>query len=219
MRVLLSIVVCSILVGAGAAGSAVAASFDCKKAKTKAEKLICATPALSKADEELGRQYKAARAATRDDKGLRETQQRWIRKHRDTCADAACMLAAYERRIPELRATARPGGRTGTYSVDDNDLEILEIAPGVLRFHLLALFPHGDQVNTGEVCGEITIKGGTSKGKYRGEDHDCRLEWTFRKDGSLTIDQEGGCDFGANVMASGTYKKDGSDAPTLSLCY
>lgn len=100
MRVLLSIVVGSILVGT--AGSASAASFDCKKARTKAEKLICATPALSKADEELGRQYKAARAATKDAKGLRETQQRWVRKHRDTCADAACMLEAYEHRIPEF---------------------------------------------------------------------------------------------------------------------
>ncbi len=89
----------------------------------------------------------------------------------------------------------------------------------MLRFHLLALFPHGEEVNIGEVCGEITIQGGTNKGKYRGEDYDCQLEWTFRKDGSLTIKQDGGCDFGANVMASGTYKKDDSHAPTLSLCY
>jgi uncharacterized protein len=216
MRVLLSIMVCSILTAA--AGSAAAASFDCKKARTTAEKLICATPELSRADEELGRQYKAARAATRDAKELRETQQRWIRTRRDTCADAACMLAAYRRRIPELKAMARPGGRTGDYSVGDNDLEILEIAPGVLRFHLLALYPHGDEVNTGEICGEVTIKGG--KGTYHGE-NDCQLDWAFQKDGSLTINQkgEGDCDFGANVTASGTYKKDRSDAPALSLCY
>lgn len=214
MRVLISFVVCSLLAGAG--GSAAAASFDCKKARTKAEKLICATPALSRADEELGRQYKAARAATRDARGLRHAQQRWVRK-RDLCADAACMLAAYERRIPELRATARPGPRTGTYSVDDNTLEVLEIAPGVLRFHLLALLVRGESVNTGEACGEIKLAG--SKGKYREEDG-CQLDWTFQKDGSVEIRQGGDCaDFGASVTASGTYEKDRGDAPTLALCY
>jgi uncharacterized protein len=214
MRLLISFVVCSVLAGTG--GRAAAASFDCKKARTQAEKLICATPALSRADEELGRQYKAARAATKDAKGLRDAQQRWVRK-RDLCADAACMLAAYERRIPELRATARPGPRTGTYSVDDNTLEVLEIAPGVLRFHLLALFPHGDQVNIGEACGEIKLQG--SKGKYRDEDG-CQLDWSFQKDGSVKISQGGDCgNFGASVTADGTYKKDDADAPTLSLCY
>lgn len=214
MRLLISFVVCSVLAGTG--GSAAAASFDCQKARTRAEKLICATPALSRADEELGRQYKAARAATRDAKGLRDAQQRWVRK-RDLCADAACMLAAYEHRIPELRATARPGPRTGTYSVGDNTLDVLEIAPGVLRFHLLALFPQGDSVNTGEACGEIKLQG--SKGKYREEDG-CQLDWTFQKDGSVKIRQEGDCgNFGANVTAGGTYKKDGGDAPTLALCY
>lgn len=215
MRLLIPFVVCSVLAGTG--GSAAAASFDCKKARTPAEKLICATPALSKADEELGRQYKAARAATMDTKGLRDAQQRWVRK-RDLCADAACMLAAYERRIPELRATARPGPRTGTYSVDDNTLEVLEIAPGVLRFHLLALFARGENVNTGEACGEIKLQGKDNRGKYREED--CQLDWTFQKDGSVKISQSGDCgNFGANVTADGTYKKDGGNAPTLALCY
>jgi len=217
MRVLLLLVVCSLLTGTG--GSAAAASFDCAKAGTRAEKLICATPELSKADEELGRQYKAARAATRDAKGLRQAQMGWIRRHRDACADAACMRKAYEQRIAELRATARPGGRTGTYSVDDNTLEILEIAPGVLRFEFLGLWNTGVDVNTGQLCGEITIKGNTSRGTYGRKEDDCQLAWTFRKDGGVTIRQEGLCDFGANVTAAGTYKRERSDAPALTLCY
>ena len=217
MRLLLLLVVCSLLTGTG--GSAAAASFDCAKAGTRAEKLICATPALSKADEELGRQYKAARAATKDARALRQAQMGWIRRHRDACADAACMLEAYERRIAELRATARPGGRTGTYSVDDNTLEILEIAPGVLRFELLALWSSGESVNTGQRCGEIKLAGNPSRGTYGRKEDGCQLAWTFRKDGGLTIRQEGLCDFGVNVTAEGTYKRERSDAPALTFCY
>ncbi len=37
-----------------------AASFDCGKAKTRVEKLICANAELSKLDEQLSREYKAA---------------------------------------------------------------------------------------------------------------------------------------------------------------
>jgi uncharacterized protein len=214
MRVLLLLVVCSLLTG----GSAAAASFDCKKASTRAEKLICATPALSKADDELGRQYKAARAASKDTKALRQAQMGWIRRHRDACADAACMRKVYQQRIAELRATARPGGRTGTYSdAGESSLEILEIAPGVLRFELLGLWSHGDEVNTGQLCGEITIKG--SKGTYGRKEDDCQLAWTFGKGGGLTISQQGLCDFGVNVTAEGTYERERSDAPALTLCY
>jgi uncharacterized protein YecT (DUF1311 family) len=223
MRALLSIVVCLAMFG----GSAAAASFDCKKAKTKAEKLICATPELSRADEELAREYKAARGATKNAKGLREAQATWLRRRRDACADAACMLAAYKRRMVELRATARPIGRTGTYEHDGSSIDILEIAPGVLRFYISAIWSGKETVHTGDLCGDIKVE--ANKAKYvRKEDGKecspeswvtcCELTWTFREDGNLTIQQEGGCDFGANVTASGTYEKSSSDAPSLQFC-
>lgn len=218
MRVLLLLVVCSLLIGAGSGGSAAAASFDCKKASTRAEKLICATPELSRADEELGRQYKAARAATKDAKELRQAQMFWLRRHRDTCADAACMRKAYEQRIAVLRATAKPGGRTGRYTTgQDATLDILEIAPGVLRFEFEGFWNNGEEVNTGQLCGEIKLKG--KKGAYGSKEDDCQLAWTFGKDGSFKVEQEGICDFGVNVTAEGTYKKERSDAPAFAFCY
>lgn len=213
MRALLLIVFCLATSG----GSAAAASFDCKKARTKAEKLICATPDLSKADEELARQYKAARRATRDAKALRQAQAAWLRRRRDACADAACMLGVYEQRVAELRATARPGGRTGTYYQDGNSVDILEIAPDVLRFEIAAFWHSGENVNTGELCGEIKVKG--NKARYGRKADGCELEWTFGKDGGLTIDQEGNCDFGFNVTATGNYDKSSSDPPALLFCH
>jgi uncharacterized protein YecT (DUF1311 family) len=223
MRALLSIVVCVTVFG----GSAAAASFDCKKARTRAEKLICATPELSKADEELAREYKSARQATRDAKPLREAQALWLRRKRDACADAACMLAVYKRRVIELRATARPTGRTGRYEHHGSSIDILEIAPGVLWFYISAILPANESVHTGDLCGEIKVERSKAKyvGKEGGKDCEpaswvscCELVWTFREDGSFKIVQEGGCDFGAGVTAAGTYEKSSSDAPSFEFC-
>ena len=41
--------------------AALAQSFDCKKAQTRVEKVICADTALSELDEHLGRYYAAGR--------------------------------------------------------------------------------------------------------------------------------------------------------------
>jgi len=43
-------------------GTTSAASFDCTKARTKIEKVICSTPALSKADDAMAIAYRKAMA-------------------------------------------------------------------------------------------------------------------------------------------------------------
>lgn len=221
MRALLTIAVCLIMFG----GSAAAASFDCKKARTRAEKLICATPELSKADEELDRAYKAARRATKNAKALREAQALWLRRKRDACADAACMRAAYERRVLELRATAKPTGRTGSYESDGSSIDILEISPGVLRFYISAIWSGKESVHTGDLCGDVKVEGKRARyvGAAGGKDCEagvscCELTWTFREGGKLEIAQEGGCNFGAGVTAAGAYEKSSSNAPTFEFC-
>lgn len=217
MRALLSIVVCLAI----SSGTAAAASFDCKKAKTSAEKLICATPELSKADEELAREYKAARQATKNGKALREAQAAWLRNTRNACADAACMLAAYKQRVAELRATARPSGRTGTYEQDDargaNRVYVLEVTPGVLRFEISASWYSDDDAAAGQLCGEVKVEG--KMAKFGREETGCALEWTFGKDGRIEIEQNGECDLGNKVLVAGKYKKSGGDAPALEFCH
>lgn len=82
-----------------------AASFDCAKAGTKVEKLICDNPEISKLDEELDALYKIAlRDPTRAD-ATRFSQKQWIQKWRDQdwCKDAACVNEAYVVRIKHLR--------------------------------------------------------------------------------------------------------------------
>ena len=79
-----------------------AAGFDCAKASTKQEKLICSDQQLSAADEELARAYRRALELSSDKEGLKKQQQGWMKTGRDACPDAATMLAAYKARIAAL---------------------------------------------------------------------------------------------------------------------
>lgn len=86
--------------------AAQAASFDCGKATTKVEKLICADETLSALDGELAETYKIATYKTaqkneRQVENIRQTQKQWL-KVRNGCHDADCLETAYIKRIHEL---------------------------------------------------------------------------------------------------------------------
>lgn len=84
--------------------AALAASFDCGKAKGVVEKAICADAVISEYDEALGRYYAVALESLADGGVcLKEDQKRWIKKVRNVCkADAACLTAAYLARLAAL---------------------------------------------------------------------------------------------------------------------
>lgn len=73
-----------------AAGSAMAASFDCKKAASFAETSICQDGYLSSVDSSLGREYQKALANTGDPARLRQLQREWITE-RDQCTSQKCL--------------------------------------------------------------------------------------------------------------------------------
>lgn len=97
-----------------AAPSTHAASFDCAKATTFAEKAICADPVLSRLDEQLADAYRVAQKRAESRIALRNAQREWLAKRRDPCRDAACLRAAYEARIAALldESTANPTTET-----------------------------------------------------------------------------------------------------------
>jgi len=78
-----------------------AASFDCGKATTKVEKLICADAALSKLDEDLVAAYKAALQNEKQAESIRQAQKQWMRD-RNGCVDAVCVKRAYEAQLQGL---------------------------------------------------------------------------------------------------------------------
>lgn len=79
-------------------------SFDCAKASTRSEQLICSDSALAALDLALAELYASARARVSDKAGLKDAQNRWRREVRDACSDDACMKREYEDRIAHLRA-------------------------------------------------------------------------------------------------------------------
>ncbi|MDO8343503.1 MAG: lysozyme inhibitor LprI family protein [Cellvibrio sp.] len=75
-----------------------AASFDCSKAKTKIEKIICLSPEISKKDEELAKIYYAVNNASANNQFLIEKQKKWL-KERNKCDSDKCLLEKYSERI------------------------------------------------------------------------------------------------------------------------
>jgi uncharacterized protein len=87
----------------GTAPAIFAQSFDCRKAQTRSEKMICADAAIAELDEHLGRYYAAGRAALeRGASCLQSDQAQWLKTTRDACQDASCLKTAYLNRLAEL---------------------------------------------------------------------------------------------------------------------
>jgi len=91
----------------------VGASFDCAKASTAIEKMICSDAELSDLDGRLAQGYRSAleRAASPD--AAKAAQRAWLTAERNRCADVACLKAAYRRRIEAL-GKVDAGGKDAT---------------------------------------------------------------------------------------------------------
>ncbi len=83
-------------------------SFDCSKAETAAEIMICDDEQLARLDRELASLYREARTEFKgspDLVNLKRDQRAWLRARDDCMAKRAahpCVVAAYTRRIGTL---------------------------------------------------------------------------------------------------------------------
>lgn len=75
--------------------------------------------------------------------------------------------------------------------------------------------PEGLMANTGSGGGIAFIEGDTATFKPDGADDDCKITMKFTK-GKLVVEQEGGCGFGHNVSAGGTYMKANGRKPKFN---
>lgn len=80
----------------------VSPSFDCAKARSTPERLICADPELSRLDRELGSLYARARAAAPNAAAFRRQQDVEWRRREQTCRDRECLLRWYAQRRVQL---------------------------------------------------------------------------------------------------------------------
>jgi len=125
------------------AGNIHAASFDCSKAASEVEKIICSDDELSRLDESLSMAYLRALKQTDIKKQAIESQRQWLKNERNACKDleeayethAECIKEAYETRIKELSLLSS-GGRyhllmryptgvhEGMFEVDPSNIEV-----------------------------------------------------------------------------------------------
>lgn len=80
-------------------------SFDCAKAISHVEHLICEDEYLSFVDYQLAEAYATRLQKAADPNRLREEQRRWL-KARNACTDTACLRSAYEMRRSQLTEPA-----------------------------------------------------------------------------------------------------------------
>lgn len=73
-------------------------SFDCAKATTKVEKMICTNPVLSALDENLSKAFKEALKATDDKEQLKKEQFLWM-KDRNQCKSDECVKQKYQSKL------------------------------------------------------------------------------------------------------------------------
>jgi hypothetical protein len=82
----------------------VAPSFDCARARSTSEKIICADPELSRLDRDLGRLHARARDAAPDPAAFkRQSDAQWFQRER-SCRDRDCLLRWYAMRREQLTA-------------------------------------------------------------------------------------------------------------------
>jgi uncharacterized protein len=96
----------SVLFGALALGvvtPVLAASFDCKLAKTATERAVCSDWRVSTFDEVLAAKYLEALDKAGDSARLRADQHTWLRLRNSCDADVACLGKAYESRLAALK--------------------------------------------------------------------------------------------------------------------
>lgn len=84
--------------------TACAASFDCQKASSQVENMICSDNLLSELDDSLTQTYKKALASSTDKNALKAEQRSWLINVRNKCATAPCLTKAYSERQNGLLA-------------------------------------------------------------------------------------------------------------------
>lgn len=215
-RLLLSAV---LLLAIQLATPASAASFDCTKARTNTEKMICADASLSELDSKLGSAYEKALHASPDPQSVRSQELKWMRDVRNQCTTPDCLRAAYLARLQALGATAQieaptnqpPHGSSaltpGKYCQANGELDLTKGADGKLNMDLSAqhvIDAAAGNVNTGEIQG--VLESTPTGEQYINKELNCEINIRSNSRG-LLVTQHGDCGFGLGVIADGLYSR------------
>lgn len=127
------------------------------------------------------------------------------------------VFAAASSANAQMRRAVSGGEATGTFreGATGSEFKILALGKGKLRVAFSGVYPYktarGERTaNVGEASGEAEISGDAAIFKPRDTERQCTITIKFLTRGRLNVTQagtDGECGFGANVSASGSYKK------------
>lgn len=185
-----------------------APSFDCAKATTDVEKMICGDEELAAIDRAASRLY--AGLSPNDRKQLFTGQPEWLQE-RNRCHDRECLAASYDERFFDLftgsKAATNYGSELGT-----GTLSLLYVGNGWYAFKVVGLWfgSNPGQVNDTMEYGHFKLV--NRKAEEPPSDDSCgwRIErisrdrWSFEE---IPFEKDfGGCG-GLNATATGVYSR------------
>lgn len=200
------------------AACAHAASFDCAKARSPMEKLICSDSKLSSMDEQLNAAFRDAVTRANAKPLLTTWQRSWLKSFDSTqCKDAKCLSIEFGKRIALLQSVASstdPAAQwNGSFSryykgkPDKDSANLLLIGMSGKKIYVAAdalwLGPNAanGQVNTGEMVGVGELKSTRAVFDLDG----CTATMALNDNG-VKVEEESGCG-GMNVSFVGEYKR------------
>ncbi len=138
------------------------AGFDCKKASSSVENLICESNMLRYADGELNRAFQNVIQTGIDTKTHLAEQRQWVQSERDVCSTEQCLQSAYGQRTKQLED--QYNGHIETVKTKlgyskQNDFSDIQLWPGE-KNRIIALFaaqPETSNPSTGDGDFDVDI--------------------------------------------------------------
>lgn len=207
----------SLLLGAFTlSGGVAAASFDCQKAKSGLEHLLCDNAELSQLDSQLGKHYQklTSTLTPAEVKQLRATQSAWLDRRVMDCAttNVNCLKNLYQKRIETLAFRASPAFKTsvagkvaGTYQRGKN----MELTVEAVNTNIIAVSISGAEMTTGRWTCEFNAEGELNNGTAKLHVLDEELvSFRFEKNKVIVSEETGqssSCGMGGTLR--GTYSR------------
>lgn len=144
-------------------------SFDCGRARSTTERIICADEDLARQDRELGRLHARAKEAAADPRDFqRRSDAEWSRREAD-CTDRECLQRWYAQRRAELRSEAaapRPPERGEAIVVREVPTRVIPavpVAPAIPAIPAIVAEPRPAPATGDPAIGQATGEAGDTR--------------------------------------------------------
>jgi len=106
-----------------------APSFNCAKASTGTEQLICSNSDLSALDVKLSQLYQQVMSKSNAVDSLKKSQNEWRKTKRDACSNVNCLASTYNERVNDLSqmlSSSNEQAQSPSHSTDDKQNQTIQ---------------------------------------------------------------------------------------------